>query len=294
MRDPGACRPVEPRRLRPVADDENDFGRIGRVGSGVDQRLQVRPAARDQNADFEPCHRRLRMAAPARCRPKAGMDPLRCRWRPRENCAITASGRSGRREHTGSGSAFAMTLPPMPARPAAEADGGLPVRLCCSCWRSASPALTAPGAGSRPVLRDGRRSTPPPTPRPRPARWRASTGSAARSPRSSSACAGGGAPAKPPKLDDKAITDLVAQLRGRERADVGGALRSPITPSISARLRSGACCAGRDRPRVADEPGKPAGSWRQPAGQAASRPDNRQAVGPDPGLPGRAAAALVG
>ena len=71
MRDPGACGAREPRRVRPIADDEDDFGRVGRVGSGIDQRLQVRSAARNQNADLEPCHG----AVPWRLRID-GRDPL--------------------------------------------------------------------------------------------------------------------------------------------------------------------------------------------------------------------------
>jgi len=50
VRDSGAGGMRQPRRLGPVADDEDDFGRVSGVGGGVDQRLQVRSAARNQNA----------------------------------------------------------------------------------------------------------------------------------------------------------------------------------------------------------------------------------------------------
>jgi len=56
MRDAGARRPLEPRGVGPVAEHEHDLGRIGRIGRGIDQRLQVGPASGDQNSDFEPCH----------------------------------------------------------------------------------------------------------------------------------------------------------------------------------------------------------------------------------------------
>src|SRR5579872_4654455 len=59
--DPGRSCPVEARRVGAVADHQPDLGRVGGIGGGVDQRLQIRAAARDQHADPQPGHR---LAAP--------------------------------------------------------------------------------------------------------------------------------------------------------------------------------------------------------------------------------------
>ena len=42
--DAGLRRPLQPLRLRPVADDEHDLGGVGGVRRGFDQRLQIRAA----------------------------------------------------------------------------------------------------------------------------------------------------------------------------------------------------------------------------------------------------------
>jgi hypothetical protein len=56
VRDAGLRRVLQPLRLAPVADDQDDLGRIGGVGRRFDQRLQVRAAPRDQHANPEPGH----------------------------------------------------------------------------------------------------------------------------------------------------------------------------------------------------------------------------------------------
>ena len=56
MRDSGLRRALQPLRLGLVADDKGDLGGIGGVRRGVDQRLQVRAAPRDQHANPEPGH----------------------------------------------------------------------------------------------------------------------------------------------------------------------------------------------------------------------------------------------
>src|ERR1051326_226418 len=53
--DAGLRRPVQALRLGPVADDQRDFGGVGRVSRGLDQRLQIRAAPREQHADPKPC-----------------------------------------------------------------------------------------------------------------------------------------------------------------------------------------------------------------------------------------------
>ncbi len=80
------------RRLRPVADDDDNLGGIGRIGTGVDQRLQVRPAAGDQHAQPHSRHRNPVIAS-------ASADRWWCR---REICCMTARPRLRSRENTGS------------------------------------------------------------------------------------------------------------------------------------------------------------------------------------------------
>ena len=209
MRDPGAGGAFEPRRLRAVADHEDDFGRIGRIGGGIDQRLQVRPAARDQNAKFEPGHCSSASGGVSQLR----ADRAASAWR-----RIMASHRKLRyhRQRRGGNAArvrdrgrSAMTLPLTAASAGSEAGGGLPASCsspaaACSGGRSPARAQEADpfsatvkvdagadtAAKARETARlDGQR--------------RALAAIAER-------LSGGGAPAKPPKLDDKAITDLVA------------------------------------------------------------------------------------
>src|SRR5438067_746375 len=56
VHDSGAGGAFEPDGIRPIADDERDLRRIGGVGGGIDQRLQIRAAAGNQHADLEPAH----------------------------------------------------------------------------------------------------------------------------------------------------------------------------------------------------------------------------------------------
>ncbi len=47
-RDAGRRRPFETRCIGPVADHDPDLGGIARIGAGLDQGLQIRPATGDQ------------------------------------------------------------------------------------------------------------------------------------------------------------------------------------------------------------------------------------------------------
>src|SRR5712691_4192552 len=218
MRDPGALGARHPRRLGPVADDEDDFGRVGRVGGSVDQRLQVRSAARNQNAHLEPwlepCHGASASLAGMRCSPGRTPGPLSMAS-PRKLRYHRVCGR-GAANITGSGPScneFAMTLPVMPAGAGRQSGwrfagaallvalvpGVLALGLTSLGVRAQEPdplsATVAVDATADTVVKaremariDGQR--------------RALAAVAER-------LAGGTTTAKPPKLDDKAITDLV-------------------------------------------------------------------------------------
>ena len=212
MRDAGAGGPLEPRRLGAVADHEDDFGRIGRVGRGIDQRLQVRPAAGDQNADFEPghgpLHRVLRRAVRA--------DILR-----RDACiasngvasqtALSPTERGRRcRDDTGSGAHCNDLAADERLRPGGRSGrriaGAAFLSCCCSFRRLAQPARAQEADPfSATVKVDARADT---------AAKARETARLDGQRRALAAIAerlsGGEAPAKLPKLDDKAITDLVA------------------------------------------------------------------------------------
>src|SRR5207302_93939 len=137
-----------------------------------------------------------------------------CRWRPRENCAITAKGGRGAANITGSGPScneFAMTLPLMPAgtgrrrrRRIAHHRATWAVLLAVLVLGIASAAVRAEETDSfaATVAVDATADTVAK------ARDMARTEGQRRA-LVMVAASLAGAPAKPPKLDDKAIADLV-------------------------------------------------------------------------------------
>ena len=270
VRDRAVARSRRRRRARalpprPVADHQNDFGRVVTVRRGVDQRLQVRSAARNQNADFEPWLEPF----PGRCHGASASTPgMRCRKCPHgpavdgvpaKTALSPRTAVAGAANITGSGPScneFAMTLPPVPARAGMPA-GGLPIiepdgRLSCRprVGGAGARAASAP-SGPRNPIRSPRRSpsTPPPTPSPRPATWRAPTASAARFAMVAERLAGGTAPSQAAKARRQDDHRPRPQLRGGERAHVGGALCRRLHLPFPTGGNPARAAKGRDRRR---------------------------------------------
>ena len=272
VRDPGAGGPPEARRLGAVADHENDFGRIGRVGGGLDQRLQVRPAARDQNADLEPGHcppigssALGRHAASAMHRITAShhgvasqtaLSPAkrgRCAARIRDRgrsamtlplMAASAGGRSGRRI---AGAAFLSLLLLVQA-------AGEPARAQETDPFSATVKVDAradTAAKAREAARiDGQR--------------RALAAIAER-------LSGGGAPAKAAEARRQGDHRSRRQFRGCERAHVGGALSGRLHVSFPAgRDPAGPGCCRDAGAGTAEAPRQPPAAKPDVAEQSAT------------------------
>src|SRR5215471_11546165 len=56
--NPGRLRQPEPRRRGAAADNQRDLRRVSRVTASLDQRLQVRSPAGNQDTNSQPCHLR--------------------------------------------------------------------------------------------------------------------------------------------------------------------------------------------------------------------------------------------
>ena len=263
----GCGRDPEARRFGPIADDEHDLGRVGRIGAGLDQRPQIGSAARDQHADPQPRHR----GAPAR---RVRVDRRRVRlsmassrkllydrWRRPAAAKI-----SDRRR-------FAMALRLVTAIAGERARRSLPGRCCCSersrCGPGPAPAQES---RTRPIRRRSRSTRRPTTPRRR-GRRRASTGNGA--PCGGDRAAFGLAECKAAEARRQGDHRHGRQFRGGERTDVGGALCCRLHLSFPA-LEGAAAGPGRRarrQPKSADKSagesggnaspkgGKPARSW---------------------------------
>ena len=186
---------------------------------------------------------------------------------------MTGMARSGSREDTGSGTVCNDLAAGACGRRHRAGGGSAGALLACSLSGAARRCRRDAGAARRrrPVFRDGHGRRHRRTASPRRATWRASTASAARSTAIVERLAGGRAKAKLPKLDDNAITDLVASFEvANERmsavryiadytfhfrpADVQRVLQMPASPRPAAER------AGRAKARPPAAGGK-RGRW---------------------------------